>query len=130
MTLEQIQALTDDEIRVRVAELMGWQVKATRGKYDLVVIDPNGFEVAWGNLRGRTPDELRLDFSHNLPNYPADLNACHEFERTMNEDECAAYQQQIDNPWGMTQDDYPAQAYWFHATARARCEAFLAVMQP
>lgn len=53
------------------------------------------------------------------PNYAADLNACHEFEKTLTHI----------NDW-MLYDKALAETtegFNFHATARQRCEAFLRV---
>lgn len=112
MTLEQIQALTDDEIRVRVAELCGWQ-----------------WEKLWtGELHGKPIGEQGP--FREVPNYPADLNACHEFEHGLSYDQASEYGQALlkiraAERWD---DRPPAGDHAFFHTPRARCEAFLATM--
>ena len=121
MTLQEIQAMTDDEIRVRVAELMGW-THVWRGEHS-------------GILTGYAPQN---GGERVPPNYPADLNACASFEATFISD----YERAVKYSWNLLRairlevpedaDDLNLDYCWHiaHATARARCEAFLAVMQP
>ena len=116
MTLQQIQALTDDEIRVRVAELIGW-TKRREVEADYWVWDS-----PHGTLMGQSM----------LPNYPADLNACHEIAMSLDRDslQYSAYCSAVNQIIAITnsaKNARPIQA--IDATARARCEAFLAVMQ-
>jgi len=128
MTLEQIQAMTDDEIRVRVAEACGWKNVHRFNKWQ------EGGTASYkdGDLVGDFGDHTRW----HLPNYPADLNACHSMEKTLRENQFhfVAYTRKL---WRVV---FPNVDYtgdlgylgfdYIHATARARCEAFLAVMQP
>lgn len=121
MTLDQIQSLTDEEIRVRVAELCGWKRRAWQ--------DRKGRPCkAWTSPEGR-------DMAGMPPNYPADLNACHEFERMLIGPQAVSYgtrlaQLQRRDITIEPGDRYPkaATVHEWHATARQRCEAFLAVM--
>lgn len=106
MTLERIQALTDDEIRVRVAELRGWVHYAS-----------------WHH-----PDIEEPLFTPEPPNYPADLNACAEFERILSTREASEYNRTLQSICLDAPDDGPASDYGWHASARQRCEAFLATM--
>lgn len=64
-----------------------------------------------------------------MPDFLNDLNACAEMEKTLSEDECEGYHSAIDSILGRDdgQFNYPAQSYFFHATAAQRCEAFLRV---
>ena len=121
MTLEQIQALTDDEIRVRVAELMGWR------------------EIPWSELTNpREAREQKLFCRSNedhrcewLPNYPADLNACASFEATLTREQCQAYNRKLMETVTERPDTEQQSLRWsWGRPPRARCEAFLAVMQP
>jgi hypothetical protein len=57
-----------------------------------------------------------------IPDYPADLNDCHEMEKIL------TYEQHIDHmEWlGMCSDDYGQKVWaYVHATAPQRAEAFL-----
>lgn len=126
MTLEQIQALSDDEIRVMVAELMGWT-----GIHEE---DRSGF----GGYCGTAPSGKVGAF---VPNYPADLNAAHEMEsavypcfETATDDELRRwmrYRKELSKAaMPSCQEGAGLDERLIRATARQRCEAFLAVMQP
>ncbi len=68
-----------------------------------------------------------------VPNYPEDLNACYEMEKALTHGECVLYNQRLNDSQAEDAQErngdnqYPAQDFWFHATARQRCEAFLKV---
>jgi hypothetical protein len=113
MTLEQIQALTDDEIRVRVAELCGWTKQREIEAGYWVWIAPDG------NTVGQS----------TLPNYPADLNAIQAAIIAHADSLPSRYQREewlcMVEAYAIRSVEEPA----FIAPARARCEAFLAVMQ-
>lgn len=108
MTLEQIQSLTDDEIRVRVAEIMGWSEISTR--------------CMWGLPPGAEDDGTEDSLKH-FPNYPADLNACADMECMLTDAQWITYIARLHNDVVI----YPTRLA-VAATARQRCEAFLAVM--
>ena len=87
--------MTDEQINIAIAESLGWKLLA--------------------NNRWTRP----CGFYADLPNYTADLNACHELEKTLE---------------GMNQISYLAKLHennhycsWGGtcATARQRCEAYL-----
>ena len=111
MNLEQ---LNDEELRIEVARLLGWS-KRTGGGYWL----PDSPR----RLPGATVD--------SLPDWPRDLNACHEMEKTLSEgqrqDYCAALEQII---FGLSEIHWSSDQFWtIHATARIRCEAFVAALR-
>lgn len=92
--------MTDEQINIKIAELCGWKPQTLCTDYD-------------GNPWPDSP-----------PNYAADLNACHEFERTLlTADSFCGHWEEYSNRLvallGCTDI--------FHATARQRCEAFLRV---
>ena len=125
MILEQIQALSDDEIRARVAELTGdWKncriIRGQHGDWDDVV----GF--------GTYDDGTLVDSEDPVPNYPADLNACAEFEATLTFEQAEDYHESLSDITFQKrkEQDNPAPPRFATATApaRQRCEAFLAVM--
>jgi len=115
MTLEQIQALTDDEIRVRVAEACGWTKRREIEPGYWVWIAPDG------NTVGQS----------TLPNYPADLNACHEAVMSQGSETIAEFCNVLADACHAEAKKHPHSAIMrsVNASARARCEAFLAVMQ-
>ena len=106
--------MTDEQINIKIAELCGYRKATerdrTRGKYEWVAINPDGFEVGWSD---------NCEYHHCIPNYAADLNACHEFEKTLTHI----------NDWMLYDKALAeiAEGFTFHATARQRCEAFLRV---
>ena len=69
--------LTDEEIRIKVAEAMGWHEEK----------EPVGSAnaSAWWHNNDRYPSYLMP-----VPNYPEDLNACAEFEAKLTDEEKAS----------------------------------------
>lgn len=65
---------TDDELRVQVAELMGWTVE--RGVYSVGDQGEKIFDC------GTPPGGNTADLKRDLPDYPNDLNACRDFEQS------------------------------------------------
>ena len=101
--------MTNDEMRIAIAECCEWKrhhVGATWG---------------WQNIESNT-------VSARLPNYPNDLNACHEMEKTLSEGELCDYGCELSS---LTDASiFEGDVLWgklAHATARQRCEAFLKV---
>lgn len=103
--------LTDEQLRIEVAELCGWtdELPNTGGLL---------LPYRWVN---KTTNTKTLD----LPNYPHDLNACAEFEYSMTHQQQGNYAEAImDLPnIGITQFQCIA------ATARQRCIAFIQTMR-
>ena len=113
MTLEQIQSLTDDEIRVKVAELCGWSN-----------VRPNPIK-GHVPLAGTAKDGPVSDSSNPLlgiPNYTADLNACHEAIHTVGISTRREVAELL-SAWNGTMGGC-------FSTARQRCNALLATMPP
>jgi hypothetical protein len=108
--------MTDEEIRIKVAETMGWK--------------PDPETKFWYALG---PDEILAGFKDGivspLPDYLNDLNACSEFEAMLTDDELWEYSKLL--------MDYRQAANGFplasrsevlklqKATAAQRCIAFL-----
>ena len=84
--------MTDDQINIAIAESLGWKLLA--------------------NNRWTKPCGIYAD----LPNYTSDLNACHEFEKSLNTDDAHMYY------WRLKQE-----IGWEYASATAsqRCENYL-----
>lgn len=62
-----------DELRLILAKLDGWNDKPSKPPKDM----------GWG-ASGKKPD---WQYIHQLPNYPMDLNACHEIEKKLPRDD-------------------------------------------
>lgn len=117
MTVEQIKALDDHALCMKVAELDGWHHIEQMGPCDhsVALLKPN----TWvGRARGQSSRGWR----HPIPNYVMDLNAMYEAERSLDEHQrylfckaiaCSKYK--LDDLWDCT-----------HATARTRARAFVA----
>ena len=115
MTLKEVQALSDEEIRFKVAELAGW----TRG----AMRDDGSY---WWAMPNKAPQHTWLDKS--IPNYPQDLNAMYEVEESM----CLEDQMEYVIELGGCCGDCELFSDWWqpiHATARQRAEAFVLTME-
>lgn len=101
--------MTDEQINIKIAKLCGW-----------TEIEPCTC-CKWQS-RGFRPEGSQ--HKKHLPNYTADLNACHEFEKAMTDEDHACFRKQL----GEVVGDVPYFCRKFtSATARQRCEAFLRV---
>jgi len=126
MTLEQIQALTDHEIRVRVGTMQGWDC-------DPVEAREWGSRGQWAVKPGDTARKL-TSLRMDLPNYPADLDACAEMEETLHGKAHPSALTELESKYRDRLATIMGCAWYqsaklLRAKPRARCEAFLAVMQ-
>jgi len=100
--------MTDEQLRIRVAELTNWE--------------PEIVDVCYAV--GHIHHELS-----EMPDYPGDLNAMHEAEKAMTEEQGFLYAglltDTMDGPWM----DHKRRLECATATARQRAEAFVAVME-
>lgn len=114
LTLEKVEAVGEEEgetmtperIRIKLAERMGFD------------------HIGNDGLVG-----MRNGFIRDVPNYPEDLNATHEMEKTLSEEEYHAYLDLLvtmiaGNAMNPRHRDYPKIV---SATAQQRCDAFLRV---
>ena len=114
--------MTQDEMRVAVAEECGAK---RRPDLDYMLFAPvyvAGNTVEMWEINGSVVPRGKL------PNYPADLNACAEFEEMLNEKEQVWYLQKLTQV-RLRQGDRGTIACMIDrlafATAPQRCEAFL-----
>lgn len=110
--------LTEQQKRVKIAEALGWKRL------------PIPEKLNWGAIAG-APNWY---FTHELPDFFSDLNACREFEETLSDRERLQYVEEIGklvrqeaadsglNPRAM--EDRDVIFRHMHATAAQRCEAF------
>lgn len=97
--------MTNEQINIAIAESLG-------------EIDPR-YTTTGGFIASYVINGVTVGF-HGLPNYTADLNACHEMVRHLTDDEYAKYSQSLLQLVGsFTRPRY------HDATARQRCEAYL-----
>lgn len=104
--------MTNDEIRIAVAEELGWE---------LAPIAQNKLQKTW----------QRNGVTQELPDFPNDLNACHEMEKTLEDPEIHRERYRLELNlacgFGRSWKDSECNPEIAHATARQRCEAFLRV---
>lgn len=120
--------MNSEKIRIRVAEACGWKP----GEDDRMRDGTYRWDVRRnGTIFGSKPmtyldsDEFCGSYlcDQRVPDYPNDLNACAEFERTLTQDERITYKRflyliVLDDPGNLDNDTT-------FAMARQRCEAFL-----
>lgn len=117
--MKKASELTDDELRILIAEDQGWQ-KLEAGFY--------GEQECW--FRNETKGEHVVMLP---PNYPKDLNAIHEAERSLSEEDKYWYAEvlcNLANPkcGKMACVNNPEPGMYpglVHATARQRAEAYV-----
>ena len=100
--------MTNEEIRIKVAESLGWHEKP----------EPVGSAnaTAWWKGSDRYPSYLMP-----VPNYPESLDACAEFEATLSDEELEQYREHI----SVALNDVCRMGYGFTAKAIVRCLAYL-----
>lgn len=108
--------MTNEEIRIKVAEAMGW--KSPFNEREWLHNSGSEGEDVYGKFVGTDPCGDR----EQVPNYPFDLNACAEFEKTLTECERRQYFFHLFGSQRLEDGDlWKAVA----ATARQRCIAYL-----
>jgi len=117
--------MTKDEIRIKVAEACGWSHLT---QFTNRITDPQGNAIFFNPM-----EKSRSDF---IPNYPSDLNACAEFEKTLNADDEENYVEELkglimegayENEPRYLKSHLSSSDSTYRATAEQRCLAFLKV---
>lgn len=91
--------MSDDEINAAIAESLGWSLVGT-------------------SIRAGRPPGADYVGSEFIPNYCNDLNAMHEAEKSLNQDNLYIMALHIEGLCGRGE-------FYFRATARQRAEAYL-----
>jgi hypothetical protein len=116
--------MTNEQIRIKIAESLGWTEIAMNGLYDQY----EGLKPK-GNYRNRN-DWLRL------PDYPEDLNACAEMEKSLGSlrplydvllIELTSEGEFDHNKIPIVEMHYVDALTGIHATAAQKCRAYVAV---
>ena len=122
MTLEEVQALSDEELRIRVAKLCGWEYKKP---------DSNGLVWCKHPVHGwKKPKRIQPPYApHDVPRYPQDLNTMHEAELATF-GPSSVYNEKWE-PLMNALDKVTGGLSWsvYTATARQRAEAFVLAMK-
>jgi hypothetical protein len=117
--------MNEQEQRIAIAEACGWTIRRTGGAIPLhQVFEPSGkpccpYATAGDSWRGYLPDYLH------------DLNAMHEAEKMLKENQHGdfeAFIMQVCCPdQGEAEGEFELDSFWptLHATAAQRAEAFL-----
>lgn len=123
MTHDKWAKLTDEEKRIKVAELCGWERDTGNPPYT--------FGPRW-YLNGNRYDDSSYAVTPNyLPDYLNDLNTMHEVETVMLLDpRCLEvhYLCRLGEVCGKPRASQERELY--HATAAQRAEAFVLTMEP
>jgi hypothetical protein len=103
--VEKVSVMTDNEIRVAIAEACGWKLETT-----------NVHDGLCWHLNG-----VQHEFAP--PDYPSDLNAMHEAEKQLTGAQCLQFETELNTQtkWMKHITAFPM----VHSTARQRAEAFL-----
>lgn len=122
MTQEELSKLTPEEKRIRIAGIMGLR-PAIGWSQDCWLGETDDMEVAkrFAPRAIVVKDELKRPtglYRVPIPDYPGDLNACHEMEKTLTGNEVTRYDNHLHAICGSLQKA-------IRATASQRCEAFL-----
>ncbi len=113
--------MTDTELRIKVAELVGWTgITYHEIGSPLFRYNPH-YHADW---YGKSPNP-RWGGLNPIPDYPNDLNAIHEAVMSLSDDDLARYDQVL---WWQFRDMSGRNGI-LHATARQRAEAFVAAME-
>lgn len=111
---QEVKAMSDYELQIKVAELLKWTHLVRRS--DKI------------NLKGLPDKYTGRKTLQKVPDYPTDLNACHEMEKTLMEGQCSVYEDKLHYIWKKGDISCHADGMRCHTTARQRCEAFVVVM--
>ena len=126
----RIQPMSGAEIRIVIAEACGW-LKLDKPKRLNV-----GFE-GWANCFWQSPQQRGSSLAEkDPPDYPNDLNAIHEAEKQLTEEQLVWYGRKLCDVVCPTSTLRGDAGYWVvqakanMATARQRCEAFIKTACP
>lgn len=111
--------------RIAIAEACGWKIKFEVGFNKPHVVKPDGEEIFYPNSYNESYSNVwQALYFKQIPDYITDLNAIHEAEKVLTEDQQDAYLDalyEVCNPDSMYRDDWRM----CNATAAQRAEAFL-----
>lgn len=127
MKLVEAVRLPDEELRLEVAKLCGWQWKRDDDTGSYCWYSPDG--QFWDRALFRE-DRNKEDFIHCLPDYPRDLNAMYGAEKEISDEYTARrYEELLYLVWDTSADEGThADRIKQHVSARHRAEVFVAAM--
>ena len=161
MTTEQVKELSDEQIRIKVAELLGWvawkagdpflvgqifadtKFNGYKRKVTHIYNEGVALNVGESPLYESKRFGVGCEFEpingwHSPkgewvltpPNFPINLNACHEMEKVVRKDHeyTGWYLDALKNILDSHNHQHSCKVYTIFATARQRCEAFILTM--
>jgi hypothetical protein len=108
--------LTDEEINVRVAEVLGWRMEKDVSEW----MPP--LELTWYYAPGSSQRQ-----AYPSPDYASSLDACAEFEATLTDQDWIKYVEAVCSHFGTSRYVHGYGDLTISASAKARCLAFLKV---
>lgn len=127
MKPEQVKAMTDEQLRIKVAELCGWKY------FNWAHVPTKGPSLV-GLPQHDSPGSNGVFGDQPVPDYPHDLNAMHEAWNRMTEEQKIKFSGQLEllvrKIW-RDQEDKSVDWFWYmiiNATARQRAETFVLTM--
>ena len=120
MTSEEYDKLSDEEKRIKVAELCGWSDINPKAR---------GASANWTTINGRNPAKSHFNYEA-VPDYLNDLNAMHEAERAVPTGKMRTYAIELHHSSGLHDISLGAHMWRFmqSATAAQRAEAMAVTM--
>lgn len=122
--------MTAEQQRIAIVREMGWtdaHVKAWREvaelKREYRKLPKKASFSGWAIADKIAKAERDPNYLGDIPNYPADLNACAEFEKTLSDREWEKYVALLSQ--GITRTWWEGARAVCRAKAEQRCEAFL-----
>lgn len=117
MNIKEVQALSDEALRIKVAELCGFR---DIHPIDNALCDDAQIWTLVGLPHNDSPGGPWVFGDNPVPDYPNDLNAMHEAEDMLNAGQINHYESNLMRL---------GCARLLVATARQRCEAFVLTME-
>ncbi len=127
-----VKKMSDEELRVEVAKLCGWRyVNPNDWRAEL---EKQGIYAYREHAMTNAAMKLKMyAFAHDVPNYPADLNAMHEAEKVLTDEQHKKFRWELRciiaiGASTITELEKDDRAFT-SATARQRAEAFVSTLQ-
>lgn len=129
--MKDYSKLDDSALRIAVAKALGWTLKPCECEHPRCKREPRWHKPE--TLKNGTPFQAIFD---ELPDFPSDLNACHQFEKALLFPPTGTPAPEANAIWSRF-DRYVEQLAKmcgsdeiFFATARQRCIALLQTLNP
>lgn len=110
--------MTPNAIKIAIAKALGWTAHRDPKRAKCGIDIPVCEAYLWEHVF--VPPQFKGDTAYHrqLPDWPRDLNACHEMEASLSWEEGHIMNE-------LLYDSMPEDQHLYHATALQRCEMFL-----